>query len=185
MPSYLYDNGNNLESCIINGLELHKMGFDVNLESDLEDYKGVNLTETAGIRTIPQMSGKKSLTKFTLSFKYGVEPYNFWGQKQPMITKFEAQRKVLNELYYLNEPLDIQLKDLEDFGISKMIMLSRTITPYELYEEVYIECVEYSISHYKVQSSISAEEWYVNTLDNSDLQSILEEELNLIGGNVS
>lgn len=183
MPSYLYNNGENLQPCIINGLELHKMGFDVNLESELEDDKGVTLTETAGVRTIPQLSGRKSLTRFTLSFKYGVEQADFWGKKEPMIAKFSAQRKILNEIYLLNEPLEIQFKDLKDIGIHKMFMLNRKITPYELYEEVYIGCVEYSVSHYRVQSSMTAEEWYVNTLDNSDLQSVLEKELNLIGGN--
>lgn len=177
MPRYLFDDGANLEPCVINNNELHTMGFDVNLESELEDDKGVTLTETAGVRTIPQMSGRKSLTKFTLVFKYGTEPNDFWGRKKPVQEDFEKKRKTLLDIYQLNEPLQIVFKPLNDFGINKMIMLSRSVTTFELYEEVYINCVEYSEAHFKIQSQQTAENWYVNTLDNDDLKNSTEEDL--------
>jgi len=182
MPAYLYNYGTNLQPCTINAILLHELGIDVNLETELEDDKGVTLTETAGTRVIPQLAGRKSLTKFTLSFRYGVEPSNFVGLAKPQIEKFNKQRETLTGLYLLNEPLSIDFKDLSDFGVKKMFMLSRTVNPYELYEEVYINCVEYSEAHYKSQSEKTAKDWYVNKVDDANLQSRMEQELKLLAG---
>lgn len=182
MPVYRYQGGANSDSCVINGIDLKKNGFDVNLESEIEDDKNVSVTQTAGTKVIYEFANAYQPKEFTLSFRYGQEIYNLLGFTYTQQPKFTKQIATLNAIYSLNEPLKITFEPLKAHGIDKIVMLNRRIRHYELFDSVEISCVEYKEDYVQLQSEMSAENWYVNALDNSDLQSVIDAYIDALSG---